>query len=225
MRINSFPIPHSPNPTDTHFQTVLVVSPDRISNSLLHQNLLSVQLESVEYLTPSSLLKALPLPHPSCLLIDFQLPEMNGLQLMETLRRHNQFHPCIFTAPRIEQDLLVTLMNSGAFAFLKKPYKHHELIDTVQKAISFDSSISPYINEAVEYRSRRDQLSRREQEIISFLEQGKTAAEIASEINLSRRTVENHRVRILRKTQIPQISQLITKAAILNLLRAHGTII
>lgn len=211
-------------PIGSHMHQVHVVSHDRVANTVTRQILSSAQIPSFEYGSPSQLIQALPLNSPACFLVDFMLPEMNGLQLMDKLRRSNHFHPCIFLSSRIEPELIVLAMNKGAFGFVKKPFKPIELVDVVQRALNLDQSLSPHIEDAIEYRECRQNLTKKEQLILSLLEIGKTARNIGMELNLSYRTVENHRARIFKKLEINQGSQLIKKVTTLNLLRAQGII-
>ena len=204
--------------------TVYTVNPDPVSSSVAERTLASVQIPCHNFLSPLDLLNELPLPSSACFIFDFVLPEVNGLQLMDKLRRSDCFHPVIFAAARSDPDLIVTAMNRGAFGFLKRPFNSMEVIDMVQRALIMDQSLLPYIRSALDYRHRRHSLSKRELTILGFLERGKSAREVGTELNLSVRTVENHRTRIFQKLNIRQGAQLIERVTSLNLLRANGTL-
>lgn len=203
---------------------VYTVNPDPVSSSVAVSTLSTVQIPCHNFLSPLDLLNELPLPSSACFIFDFVLPEMNGLQLMDRLRRSDCFHPVIFAAARSDPELIVTAMNRGAFGFLKRPFNSMDLVDMVQRALIMDRSLLPYIRTALDYRKRRQTLSRRELTIIGLLERGKSAREVADELNLSVRTVENHRARIFQKLNIRQGAQLIERVTSLNLLRANGTL-
>ncbi len=216
--------PLSTHPGSSHLQQVFIVNPDPISCSITARTLNSTRIKCKELHSPGDLIKELPVSSPACFLLDVFLPDYNGLRLMEQLRNKNCFHPCIFMSTKIDPKIMVSVMNRGAFGFLSRPYQSLELIEMVQSALIHDQALSPYISIALEYKRLRSQLSQREQEILSRLELSKTAQAIAQELNLSRRTVENHRVRIFQKMNIMKGHQLIERATALNLLRAHGTI-
>jgi two-component system response regulator DctR len=203
---------------------VYTVNPDPVSGSVTARILASVQIPCHNFLSPFDLLNELPLPSSACFIFDFALPEMNGLQLMDRLRRMDCLHPVIFAAARTDPDLIVTAMNRGAFGFLKRPFNSMEIVDMVQRALILDRALLPYVRSALDYRKRRHSLSKREQTILGLLELGKSAREVGGELNLSVRTVENHRARIFQKLNIRQAAQLIERVTCLNLLRANGTL-
>ncbi len=211
-------------PGSTHLHQVYIVNSNPAVNSVTKRILSEINVTSQEFLTPSSVMQALPMPSPACFLIDFVQPEIHGLQLMDVLRRSDCFQPCIFISSRIDPELIVTAMNRGAYGFLKRPFDAMELIDMVQRALNQDQALSPYITEALNYRSKRSKLSNREREILALLELGQSARQVGATLNLSYRTVENHRARIFQKLETKNGSQLIQRATTLNLLRAHGTI-
>ncbi|MCG8487721.1 MAG: LuxR C-terminal-related transcriptional regulator [Chromatiales bacterium] len=205
-------------------QQAYIVNSDPASNSVTASILSTVQVRSHAYRTPSEFMEALPLAPSACLLVNFVLPEINGLQLMGRLRKQGYYQPCIFMASRVDPGLIVTAMNRGAFGFIKKPFESMELIDMVQRALNVSRAISPYMEIALSYKEDRNSLSNRERQILSLLELGRTAREVGAELNLSFRTVENHRIRIFRKLGIRQQSQLVQRSTSLGLLRAQGLI-
>ncbi len=205
-------------------QQLYLVNADQIGSSVTERMLASARITTHVFDSPLQLLRRLPLPAPACLLIDFLLPDMNGLQLLERLRRSDCLHPVIIASTRNEPEWVIAAMNRGAFGVLKRPYQALELIDMVQRAFNQDQAIYPYIAEAMAYRRRREQLSRRESDILSFLELGLTARAIGEKLGLSFRTVENHRGRIFAKLNIATGVQLVRCVTILNVLRAQGTL-
>ena len=207
-----------------HLQQVYIVNHDTVANSIPRRMLAEVQIQSREFLAPSELLQALPLPSPACFLIDFIQPEMNGLQLMQMLRRANSFQPCVFTSTRIEPDLIVSAMNRGAFGFVKKPYQQIDFLEVVQNALRRDFSVHNLIEVALDYRTRRDSLSSRERQILDLLEQGYPASRVGAHLRISPRTVENHRAQILQKLNLGNTTQMIRNVAMLDVLRASGVL-
>lgn len=216
--------PHTTRHSGYSSPRVYTVNPDLVSSSVTARILASVQIPCHNFLSPMDLLNELPLPSSACFIFDFALPEMNGLQLMERLRRSDCFHPVIFAAARSDPELIITAMNRGAYGFLKRPLNNLEIIDMVQRALILDRSLSPYIRSALDYRKRRLSLSKRELIILGLLELGKSAREVGGELNLSVRTVENHRARIYQKLNIRLGVQLAERVTSLNLLRANGTL-
>ncbi len=210
--------------TAPRLSQVYTVNPDPVSSSVMVRTLSTVQIHCQNFLSPTEMLRDVPSGQGICFVFDAALPEMPGLQLMEKLRRRDCFHPVIFTSARSDPELITNVMNRGAFGFIKRPFRSMEVIDMVQRALMQDQALSSYINAALDYRQRRYALSRRELTILGLLELGKSAREVGGELNLSVRTVENHRARIFQKLQISQGAQMIQRATSLNLLRAQGII-
>ncbi|MCW8890130.1 MAG: LuxR C-terminal-related transcriptional regulator [Sedimenticola sp.] len=220
MISNSYSSPH----TSTRLQTVYVVNPDPIGNSITRRILASIDVKCVEFQSPSEVLNALPLSNPSCLLINFVLPELSGLGLMQKLRQKGCYKPCILSATRVDPDLVIDAMNQGAFATLKRPFTDLKLIDIVQAALRFDLLNEPWISGALEYQKSRTNLSNHEKVVLSHLEEGMSAREVSERLKLSRRTIENHRMRIFRKLDINNSSHLIQQVTALKVLMAQGVI-
>jgi len=208
----------------THLQTVFIVNHDQVANMVTKKALVAANISVQEFVSPSDLLNSLPLRKPGCFLIDFILPEVNGLHLMEVLRRSSCFQPVIFCSSRIEPELIIKAMNRGAFGFIKKPFQQIELIDIVQRALNREYVLRHYIQPTLDYRQRLLSLSKREHQILNLLEKDYKAKDIAIELNLSRRTVENHRARILNKLNFSSRERLLRQVIIHNLLRASGVL-
>lgn len=206
----------------TRLQQVFIVNRDTVANSITRRMLADVEIQSREFLTPSDVLHALPLPSPSCFLIDFLLPEMNGLQLMQLLRRADAHQPCVFTSTRFDPDLVVLAMNRGALGFVKKPFQQIELLEVVQRALNRDHAVHNFIAAAMSYRDKRAALSPRERQILELLELGQPASDVGQFLRISPRTVENHRAQILQKLDVPNSIQLMRRVTMLNVLRASG---
>ncbi|MBF0255859.1 MAG: response regulator, partial [Gammaproteobacteria bacterium] len=98
-----------------HYPSVYLINPDRVSSSVTSGMLATANIRSQSFESPSQLLRNLPLAAPACIMFDFVMPEMSGLQLMQMLRRNDCHHPCILASSRAEPDNIVQAMNRGAF--------------------------------------------------------------------------------------------------------------
>ncbi|MBF0266372.1 MAG: response regulator [Gammaproteobacteria bacterium] len=201
------------------FPTVYIVNPDTIVNSLTNRLLSSVNIFSRDFEAPSELLHNLPLSSPSCVLISLFLPEMNGIELMMRLRKQGVHSPCIFASPKIDAELVVKAMNSGGYSFIKKPFDHMELIELVQSALEYDEKSSKYAQASLNYIRSRDKLTLREKDILDLLLKDLSAMKIATLLNISHRTVENHRNKIFIKFGINKTTELIRLFTIYDTLK------
>ncbi|MCW8930628.1 MAG: LuxR C-terminal-related transcriptional regulator [Gammaproteobacteria bacterium] len=194
--------------------TVYIVHQEEVTNSLIKQLLNSVNISSVDYQNPEDFLFNLPVTPPSCFLFDFFLPEMNGLQLMAKLKQMGIHKPCLFMSSREDVKLIIKAMNQGAYAFVKRPFNHIEFIDLIQKAIEKDCKTQPLVKSALNYRKNIENLSQREKQILILLTEGKSAIAIGKLLNISHRTVENHRIKIFEKLNLSKTTDLIRQATI-----------
>lgn len=206
------------------FPTVYIVNQDLVANSLTKQLLASVNIASVVFTLPSDLLKVINFGSPSCFLLSFVLPEMSGMDLMLTLRRQGVLSPCIFTSPQIDHELIIKAMHTGSFGFIKRPFQQNDFIEFIQKSLAYDKKVNKYARIGVTYKINFDNLSIREKEILAFILDDLSAMKIGEKLNISHRTVENHRNNIFIKFDISKTSELIRMATIYETVRHTGLI-
>ncbi|MBF0471881.1 MAG: response regulator [Gammaproteobacteria bacterium] len=201
---------------------ISIVSADVIATTITRRTLALTGARIVEFQSPQLLLHALPLPSPGALLVDLFLPEMSGLELLKRVRIEGCYQPVIFNATHIDLETLSKLFNRGAFAFIKRPYQPLELTEVVQRALALDQATAPYHRRARHYYHCFSRLSPQERKITSLLGEGQSARAIAEELAMSPRTIENHRVRILRKFEVKSVIELVEARTAYRLLRAQG---
>jgi len=149
-------------------------------------------------------------PIPSgCILLDIRMPLMSGLQLQEQLNRRQNTLPIIFMTGHGDIPMAVRAMKAGAFDFLTKPFNDQVILEQIQKAIVqhqkniIDDSQLHLIQE------RYNSLSHREHEVLELIVAGKLNKIIASELNISMKTVELHRGNVMRKMQAATAPELV----------------
>jgi two-component system CheB/CheR fusion protein len=152
----------------------------------------------------------------ACLLIDAYLPGMDGLQLLEHLREVGHQLPSIMITGNSDVPMAVHAMKAGASNFIEKPIGRAELIEGLNLALeeSRDS------NKIIEWRASAVQhvasLTPRQREIMTMVLAGHPSKNIAADLNISQRTVENHRASIMKKTgskSLPALARLALAAA------------
>lgn len=152
--------------------------------------------------------------HPNqkiCLLVDAYLPGISGLDVLVRFRQQNPHAPAIMITGSSDVSMAVRAMKAGAFDFIEKPAYPENLLDSVRRAIAQprnDNAVSPDRIAATEMMSR---LTRREQEIMRKVLEGHPSKNIALDLGISKRTVENHRAAIMRKTgsnSLPALARL-----------------
>ena len=130
------------------------------------------------------------------LVVDWDLPDISGLELLRRLRKHKFQQPILMLTGHDEVDRKVLALESGADDYMVKPFSFDELQARIQALLR--RSLSPGPGESGDPGLRR-QLSQREWDVLMELGQGKSNAEIAEALFLSQETIKSHIKALLQK--------------------------
>ena len=156
-------------------------------------------------------------------LIDISMPETNGLEAIKECRDKYPDVKFIVLTMHAEGQYVVKAVRNGAFGYLIKNANENELITAIREVSigkkHFNNEISQLMigNMAIEGESHK-KLSDREMEVIQLVSEGQTTKEIADQLFVSARTVETHRVNMMKKLNVQNTAELIKKAAHLKLI-------
>ena len=204
--------------------TVYIVNADPIANSLTKQLLATINIFSQDFQSPVELLSTINSSSPSCFLISFLLPDISGIELMLKLRKQGILHPCIFTSPKIEPELIVKAMHAGSYGFIKKPFEQMDFIELIQKALEYDKKINRYTLIGLDYKNNFAKLTMREKAVLELILRDLSAMKIGKKLAISHRTVENHRNKIFSKFGLTKTSEMIRVATIYEAVSNTGLI-
>lgn len=137
---------------------------------------------------------------PGCLLLDVNLPGLNGDELQAELIRRKIHLPIIFLTAFGDIPMTVRAIKAGAVDFLAKPVPRDVLIERIQAVLQQEARIREQAEEQALGMSQQYGLTSREMEIMALVVKGHSNKEIARKLGISYRTVEIHRARILKKT-------------------------
>lgn len=146
---------------------------------------------------------------PGCLILDVRMPGMSGLELQQQLNVRGAIIPVIFITGHGDVPMAVEAMQQGAFDFLQKPFRDQDLIERVQRALAKDQSNRVELSEKAKVRERFDSLTPREREVLALVTSGKANKVMAADLNVSQRTVEIHRSRVMEKMHASSLAQLV----------------
>jgi two-component system, LuxR family, response regulator FixJ len=151
---------------------------------------------------------------PGCIILDYGMPGMNGLELQAQLLNSGHKIPIIFITGHAGIPESVQATKAGAIDFLEKPYNPDVLAERVKVALDMDRRHQNTREEQLTLRSSMNELTPRETEIFDLIRQypeRSSSKAIARELDISPRTVDLHRARILEKTQCRTVAELIAR--------------
>jgi len=189
--------------------TVFIVDDDPAMRKSLTWLVESVDLRVESFCSAAAFLEAYDPDQPGCLLCDVRMPGMSGLEMQEKLRAIGATLPVIMMTGYGDITSAVRAMKAGAIDFLEKPVPDQMLLDHIQRAIARDSSTRSSRSEVLRINQRLGLLTRRELEVMSLVVEGYSSKEIASQLDVSFKTVEAHRAKIMRKMEARSVPHLI----------------
>lgn len=149
-----------------------------------------------------------PGPH-ECLVCDLRMPEIGGLEVQRRLLAQGDCLPIIFVSGYPEVQAAVEAVKKGAFDFLEKPVSGALLLDKVQGALARSRELHAARLERAAREARIALLTPKERQIAELVVSGMTSPRIAELLEISVRTVENHRARILEKLHLVSTVELV----------------
>ena len=188
--------------------TVFVVDDEEPVGDSIAMLLRAVGLKTKVYQDARLFLAEYRPEHPGCLLLDVRMPKMSGLELQQELIDRNVTLPVIFITGHGDVPMAVEAMRAGALDFIQKPFNDDELIRRVQKALEEDARERELLQRTEEIERRWADLTPREREIAVRIGDGQANKRVAAELDISARTVELHRARILQKMGVRSVAQL-----------------
>jgi two-component system response regulator FixJ len=155
-----------------------------------------------------------------CLLLDYGMPEMNGLELQNTLIEMEISIPIIFMTGHGGIPQSVQAIKAGAIDFLEKPFQQKVLLKAIDTAFEQATSLNEGIEGANALKAKFETLTTREKEIAEFIVQNPadtSSKYIGRQLDVSPRTIDHHRARVLEKMDVTSVAELIEKAIKSNL--------
>jgi two-component system response regulator FixJ len=140
------------------------------------------------------------------------MPKMSGLELQQTLHERGIFLPVVVLTAHGDVPTTRLAMKSGAFDFLEKPIDDEVLLDVLKNAIREDVHRHETESAELAARSRLARLTPRERDVHALLVEGLSQREIAGRLNISPRTVEVYKARMMEKLQCRSLAELIRTA-------------
>jgi two-component system response regulator FixJ len=195
---------------------VHVVDDDPAVRRSLGQLLYSADFQCVGYESAVVFLEAAPRISAGCVLLDLQMPEIDGLAVQGQLSRRGFDLPVIVITGHGDISTAVAAMKGGAVDFIEKPFDDKRLFASIEAALA-NSGPGRTDREAAEAADRIATLSPRERQVLDALVAGRPSKVIAHDLGISIRTVEVHRARMLERLGTRRLAAAIRLAVLANL--------
>lgn len=148
-------------------------------------------------------------PAPGCLLLDIQMPGLDGLQLQQALQASAKAPPIIFITGHGDIPASVKAMKAGAVDFFPKPFHDEDLLRAVDEALTRGELERTARDERDTVSTRFNTLTAREREVMALVVRGLLNKQIAFELGASEKTIKIHRGRVMQKMQVQSVADLV----------------
>jgi FixJ family two-component response regulator len=146
---------------------------------------------------------------PGCVIVDLELPGLNGLELQESLKQQRDPLPVIFLTGHGDVPSSVRAMKQEAVDFLTKPVCADDLVAAVNRAFAADAAVREARHQRLQLLALYEDLTPREREVLALVARGMLNKEIAFELGTVERTVKAHRAQVMSKMQVQSVAELV----------------
>jgi FixJ family two-component response regulator len=154
---------------------------------------------------------------PGCLVLDVELPDLNGLDLQARVAAHRAELPIIFITGHGDIPMSVRAMKAGAAEFLTKPFERDVLVNAIRRAIERSREALTQASELKTLRERYASLTPREREVLAWVVSGLLNKQVAAELGMTEATVKAHRGKVMQKMKADSLAGLVRIATKLEL--------
>jgi FixJ family two-component response regulator len=189
--------------------TVFVVDDDSSTRELLAWLMKRHGLRAELFPDARSFLARYQADAPGVLVLDLNMPGMNGLDLQQYLKDHGVVLPVIFLSGRADVSKAVRAVKEGAIDFIEKPFDYKRVVALIEDCLRRDAEARAARDKRRAYGERIGQLTQREREVMDLVVAGRMNREIAEALAISVKTVEAHRARIMEKVGVSSVAELV----------------
>ena len=197
------------NPIQDNKQIAFIVDDDEAVRDSMSMLLETIDLPHQCFSSATEFFEFYDGSQTGCLVLDISMPGMSGLELQQKLNESNSILPIIFITGHGDIPMAVEAMRQGAVDFMRKPFQEDDLISRIQQAFEFnaDKSNARELKQAMQ--NKLALLTSRETQVFDLVSQGHANKSIAYDLDISERTVEVHRSKVMKKLEVRTLAQLV----------------
>jgi len=191
--------------------TIAVIEDDTSMRQSIIKIFDSVDINTQPYTCAEEFLND-DLAHISCIISDVRLRGISGPSLLNEISRRQHQIPVIIISGYADIEMAVGCLLQGAVNFFSKPFRNQALLDCVLYHLQKSQSQKAYQERKQAYGQRHSILTSREKNVLELIVRGRLSKNVALELNISKNTVDVHRVNIMKKMQVNTAGKLISEA-------------
>lgn len=195
---------------------VFVIDDDQAVRDSLELLLKSMGTKARAFESAQAFLDAYVPSLRGCIVLDIRMPGMSGMEMQQRLKALRCTLPVIFVTGHGDVPMAVEAMHHGAFDFIQKPFRDQELLDRINQALAWDQEHRSEEDQRRGVQERYASLTPREREVMDCVVRGLANKVIAMDLDLSQRTVEIHRARVMEKMNARSLADLVRMSLSLN---------
>jgi two-component system response regulator TtrR len=200
--------------------TAYVVDDDESIRSLWQWLLGSNGIAVQTFATATSFIDTYRRGDAGCLVLDVRLPGMSGPELQSYLRREALEIPIVFVSAHGDVPTAVNAIKGGAVDFIQKPFDYREALAIVRRALERDAQDQDRRARREQLAGRLAALTERERGVLQRVIEGKANKVIAAELEISVKTVEAHRAKVMEKMGVDSVAELVQRIIGFSLMEA-----
>ena len=145
---------------------------------------------------------------PSCVIVDVRMPGLNGIDFQKVLTEHGREEQLVFITGHGDIAMCAGAMKGGAVDFLPKPFKHKELLESVERALTRSVEQRRRESEKNHAGGLLERLTPREYQVMQLVATGMLNKQVGGELGMAEKTVKTHRAHVMQKLGITSVAEL-----------------
>ena len=187
---------------------VFVIDDDQSIRKSLRRLLDASNYETEVFESASEFLSRSTHPGPSCVIVDVQMPGLNGIDFQKALLEGGREEQLVFITGHGDIPMCARAMKAGAVDFLPKPFKPRQLLESVQRALTRSTEKRRRASEKNQVRALLERLTPREFQVMQLVATGLLNKQVGAELGMAEKTVKTHRAHVMQKLGITSVAEL-----------------